>query len=135
MSKTALDDVAMPESAARKQATSIMGLAIGLSLAAIAIAFAIAAGAAVFPTEPDVPAPWEAWIRSTFLHRFVQAHSWMWPTLGTLHYLGLSTLIGTVGLFDLRVLGMGTSIRPSALHRLIPIGVDDYCLKILTGIC
>jgi hypothetical protein len=135
MSKTALDDVAMPEIAARKQATSIMGLAIGLSLAAIAIAFAIAAGDAVFPTEPDVPAPWEAWIRSTFLHRFVQAHSWMWPTLETLHYLGLSTLIGTVGLFDLRVLGMGTSIRPAALHRLVPIGVAAYCLNILTGIC
>jgi hypothetical protein len=121
--------------ASRRQAPSKMELAIGLWLAATAIGFAIAAGAAVFPSEPDVPAPWEAWIRTTFLHSFVQAHSWMWPTLETLHYIGLSTLIGTVGLFDLRVLGMGPAIPPATLHRLIPIGVAAYGLNFLTGIC
>jgi hypothetical protein len=123
------------EIATRKQAPSKTGLVIGLTLAATAIAFAIAAGAAIFPAEPDVPEPWEAWVRSTWLHSFVQAHSWMWPTLETLHYLGLSTLIGTVGLFDLRVLGMGTAIAPATLHRLIPVGVAAYCVNILTGIC
>ena len=123
------------EIAARKETPSKTGMVIGLTLAAIAIAFAIAAGAAVFPAEPDVPEPWEAWVRSTWLHSFVQAHSWMWPTLETLHYLGLSTLIGTVGLFDLRVLGMGTAIAPATLHRLIPIGVAAYGLNIMTGIC
>jgi hypothetical protein len=135
MSKTAVDEGMVPDIAARKQPASKTELLVGLLLAAIAIALAIAAGAAVFPTEPDVPAPWEAWIRTTFLHHFVQAHSWMWPTLETLHYIGLSTLIGTVGLFDLRVLGMGTSIPPATLHRLIPIGVAAYCSNLLTGIC
>jgi hypothetical protein len=135
MSKIALDEGTMPEIAARKQAASKMELAVGIAIAAIAVALAIAAGATVFPTEPDVPMPWEAWVRSTFLHRFVTDHVWMWPTLETLHYVGLSTLIGTVGLFDLRVLGMGTSIPPAALHRLIPIGIAAYGLNILTGIC
>src|SRR5216683_2614039 len=64
-------------------------------------------------TEPDMPDAWERWVRSTDLHHFVLAHSWLWPTMETLHYLGLSMLLGTVGLFDLRVLGLAKGIPPS----------------------
>ena len=86
-------------------------------------------------TEPFEPEPWELWIRDTWLHSFILEYQWMWPTLETLHYIGLCTLIGTVGLFDLRVLGMAKSIPPHALHRLIPIGVAAYCSNVLVGIC
>ena len=66
-------------------------------------------------------APWEVWVRSTWLHAFVQAHEpWVWPLCETLHYLGLSLLLGTVGLFDLRVLGLAKGIPPGTLHRLVP---------------
>ena len=58
----------------------------------------------------------------------------MWPTLETLHYIGLSALLGTVGAFDLRVLGMAKAIPPAALHKLIPIGIAGYGLNLLTGI-
>ena len=85
-------------------------------------------------TEPDLPAAWELLVRATWLHNFVLAHNWMWPTLETLHYFGLSLLLGTVGLFDLRVLGMAKSIPPSTLHRLIPLGVAAYGLNLLTGL-
>ena len=84
--------------------------------------------------EPDLPEPWEAWVRATSLHEFVLAHSWMWPTMETLHYIGLSLLLGTVGLFDLRVLGMAKAIPPVALHRLIPFGIAGYAVNLLTGI-
>jgi hypothetical protein len=84
--------------------------------------------------EPDLPAPWELWIRATALHRFVLDHTWMWPALETLHYIGLSALLGAVGLFDLRVLGMAKAIPPAALHKLIPIGIAGFCLNALTGI-
>jgi hypothetical protein len=33
--------------------------------------------------------------------------------------LGLSLLLGTVGLFDLRVLGIAKGIPPRAIHRLV----------------
>ena len=65
-------------------------------------------------------APWELFIRSTALHAFVQAHEpWLWPLLQSLHYLGASLLIGTVGLFDLRVLGsrcVANGIHPAAVE-------------------
>ncbi len=78
--------------------------------------------------------PWEIWVRSTDLHRFVIQHSWVWPTCETIHYLGLSLLLGTVGLFDLRVLGMAKAIPPAALHRLIPLGVAGYVTNLMTGV-
>jgi hypothetical protein len=59
---------------------------------------------------------------------------WVWPTCEIIHYLGLSLLLGTVGLFDLRVLGMVRAIPPRAIHRLVPFGVAGYCLNVLTGI-
>src|SRR5205814_10131345 len=84
--------------------------------------------------EPDLPAAWEVWVRSTALHHFVADHAWVWPLSETLHYLGLSLLLGTVGMFDLRVLGMGRGIPPATLHKLIPLGIAGYIVNILTGI-
>ncbi len=78
--------------------------------------------------------PWEAWVRSTALSHFVLQHKWLWPTMETLHYFGLSLLLGTVGLFDLRVLGMAKAIPPSTLHRLVPLGVGAWLLNLATGI-
>jgi hypothetical protein len=78
--------------------------------------------------------PWELFIRGTALHAFVVAHEpWVWPLCETLHYIGLSLLLGTVGLFDLRALGMAKGIALSAVHRLIPWGIGGYILNILTG--
>jgi hypothetical protein len=85
-------------------------------------------------TEPELPAPWEIWVRATYLHQFVADHAWVWPLCETLHYFGLSLLLGTVGLFDLRVLGMAKAIPPATLHRLVPLGVAGYVMNILTGI-
>jgi hypothetical protein len=86
-------------------------------------------------TEPEFPEPWELWIRATFLHQFVLDNgAWLWPTLESLHFVGLSLLFATIGLFDLRVLGLGKAIPPGTLHLLIPIGIAGYAVNVLTGI-
>ena len=80
-------------------------------------------------------AAWELWVRSTSLHKFVVQHEpWVWPTCEIIHYLGLSLLLGTVGLFDLRVFGVAKGIPLRAIHRLIPWGIAGYMLNILTGV-
>lgn len=78
-------------------------------------------------------APWETWVRSTWLSEFVISHGWTWPVFEIVHYLGLILLLGTVGLFDLRVLGLAKGIAPAALHRLIPFGVAGFILNVATG--
>jgi hypothetical protein len=60
---------------------------------------------------------------------------WEYPIAESLHFIGLSLLIGTVGMFDLRLIGVGRRIPLSALHRLIPWGVGGYVLNVLTGLC
>ena len=80
-------------------------------------------------------AAWETFIRSTELHVFIRTYEpWLWPLCETLHYLGLSILLGTVGLFDLRVLGLAKGIPIESIHRLIPWGIGGYVVNILTGI-
>ena len=86
------------------------------------------------PPFPSTPDPWELWVRGTWLSDFVLTYGWLWPLGETLHYLGLSMLLGTVGLFDLRVLGVGKAIPVAALHRLIPFGVAGFVVNMLTGI-
>jgi hypothetical protein len=58
---------------------------------------------------------------------------WGWPICETLHFFGLSLLIGAVGMFDLRLLGVAKRIPFLELHRLIPWGIGGYILNVITG--
>jgi hypothetical protein len=58
---------------------------------------------------------------------------WAWPIAESLHFIGLSLLMGTVGAFDLRMLGLAKGISLEALHRLVPFGVAGYVLNVATG--
>jgi hypothetical protein len=79
--------------------------------------------------------PWELFVRSTSLHAFVQTYEpWLWPLMQSLHYVGGSLLLGTVGLFDLRMLGVAKGVAPAALHRLVRWGGAGFCLNLMLGI-
>jgi hypothetical protein len=60
---------------------------------------------------------------------------WAWPIFESLHFIGMSMLIGTVGLFDLRLLGFARGIPIASLHRLIPVGVAGFAINAVTGFC
>ena len=59
--------------------------------------------------------------------------AWGWPAMESLHFIGLTLLIGTIGVFDLRLLGVGARIPIAALHRLIPLGLVGYGVNVTTG--
>jgi cytochrome bd-type quinol oxidase subunit 1 len=58
---------------------------------------------------------------------------WGWPAAESIHFIGLSLLIGTIAVFDLRLLGLGKRIPVAALHRLIPWGLAGYAINIVSG--
>ena len=60
---------------------------------------------------------------------------WAWPIFESLHFVGMSMLVGTVGVFDLRLLGFARGIPLSRLHRLIPVGVAGFAINAVTGFC
>src|SRR5262245_30886700 len=59
--------------------------------------------------------------------------AWGWPAIESLHFLALAVLLGTVGLFDLRMLGYARDVPLTALHRLVPFGVGAYVVSAMTG--
>jgi len=59
--------------------------------------------------------------------------AWGWPVVESLHFMGLCLLLGTVGVFDLRMLGLGSGIAYRELHQLVPFGVAGYVLNVITG--
>lgn len=60
--------------------------------------------------------------------------TWGWPAAESVHFIGLSLLIGTVGVFDLRLLGLGKTIPIAAMHRLVPFGVLGFSLNAISGV-
>jgi hypothetical protein len=79
----------------------------------------------------------------TWLVTSIEAHSpvaalmrtaWAWPIAESLHFIGLSLLVGTIGAFDLRLLGVGRRIPIAAMHRFIPWGIAGFALNVCTGL-
>jgi len=66
---------------------------------------------------------------------FVRETKWVWPTLQTLHFMGLTLLLGVVFLVDLRILGAMRSLSFATVHRLLPWGVLGFALNVFTGMC
>lgn len=66
------------------------------------------------------------------VHAFMNT-AWGWPAIESVHFTALAVLLGSVGLFDLRVLGLAKAIPMPALHRLIPFGVAAFAVNIVTG--
>jgi hypothetical protein len=73
------------------------------------------------------------WLQSTRVSMFMAHSAFAWPICACLHFLGLSLLIGTVGLFDLRLVGFARGLSPAAMHRLIPWGVGGFVVNLITG--
>ena len=86
----------------------------------------------------DWLAPASQWIepilRESPMGEYVRSSKWAWPVLESLHFFGMSLLIGTVGVFDLRLMGFARGIPYAALHRLIPIGISGFILNASTGL-
>jgi hypothetical protein len=77
----------------------------------------------------------EMYLRDTPQGEFLRTAKWGWPVFESLHFLGMSMLLGTVGVFDLRLLGFARRIPIAALHRLIPIGISGFAINLITGFC
>ena len=59
---------------------------------------------------------------------------WAWPVAESLHFIGLSLLIGTIGTFDLRLLGVASRVPIAAFDRLARWGLVGFGLNAATGV-
>jgi hypothetical protein len=70
---------------------------------------------------------------STGIDEFVATHDWVWPVCEILHFFGMALLIGSVGLVDLRMLGIAKGVPIKSLERFIPHGVFGVKVKATPG--
>lgn len=75
-----------------------------------------------------------AWLAGTWLSAFATTLPWVWPAMETLHFLGLGLLVGTIGVLDLRLLGLARRLPLAPFERLVPWGVAGFILNTITGI-
>ena len=68
------------------------------------------------------------------IDEFVATHDWAWPLGEILHFFGMALLIGSVGLVDARILGIGKGIPIKSLERFVGLGVIGFVINLLTGI-
>jgi len=71
---------------------------------------------------------------STGVNDYVATHDWVWPVCEILHFFGMALIIGTIGLIDLRILGVGKGIPIKSLERFVPLGVLGFVINLLTGL-
>jgi len=74
------------------------------------------------------------WLHNTRLSWAVAGGvPWIWPLCETLHFMGLALLVGIVGVFDLRILGMAKGLPIAPIQRLMPWAVLGFLINLVTG--
>ncbi|HVY67099.1 MAG TPA: hypothetical protein VHH11_19980 [Gammaproteobacteria bacterium] len=71
---------------------------------------------------------------STGVNDYVATHDWVWPVCEILHFFGMAMLIGSVGLVDLRILGVAKGVPIKSLERFVPLGVIGLLINVTTGL-
>src|SRR5712691_13293710 len=74
------------------------------------------------------------WIRDTSLGVAVRQSRWMFATGETLHFLGLSLLVGGILIVDLRILGFLRHISMRSALSFLPFVIVGFVINMLTGI-
>ena len=59
---------------------------------------------------------------------------WGWPAAESVHFVGLSLLVGTIVVWDLRLLGVGRRIPIAALRALVRWTLVGYAITFVSGL-
>jgi len=74
-----------------------------------------------------------AWLESLGIGTFVNDHAWSWPLWETFHFIGMSMLVGSIFVLDLRILGLGKGLSIGVLERLVPVALVGFAFNAITG--
>ena len=104
------------------------------------VSFALVAGAANLGGEirhteirPEVESVTAIGPFARTIGNYVRDTPWTWVTAETLHFVGLTLLIGVLTVIALRMLGFMVGLPSSVLMRLLPWGMVGYAINTMTG--
>lgn len=74
------------------------------------------------------------WMSESALHHYIVAHSYVWPTLESLHFIGLCLLFGSLLLIDLRALGVSAATPFEVVEKFLFVAITGFVINLSTGI-
>jgi hypothetical protein len=85
--------------------------------------------------HPPAGPAWLVWLETTSFAAAMREWLWLYPIVEIVHIVGLSVLVGSAALFDLRLLGLSRSIRVTALaEHLLSWARRSLLLIVPTGL-
>ena len=80
----------------------------------------------------------QVWLITAIRHHSpvadIMRTAWGWPIAESAHFIGLCLLVGSIGAFDLRLLGVMRRVPIGAVHRFIPWGIAGFAINICSGL-
>lgn len=74
------------------------------------------------------------WLQSTGLASFVAETLWAYPLFETLHTLGMTLLVGSLGLVNLRVLGFKRELPMVGTLDFLPLAWLGFTVNLVSGL-
>lgn len=74
------------------------------------------------------------WLQATPPSLWINQSTWIWPLCETLHFIGLSLLLGVTGFFDLRLMGFFRRVSVAAARDLMPLAMAGFAINVVTGV-
>ena len=82
---------------------------------------------------PDLMA-FAQWLHATPASNWINSSRWLWPLCESLHFMGLSLLVGITGFFDLRLMGFFRQVSITAARALMPFALAGFAINVATGL-
>ena len=75
------------------------------------------------------------WIQSTDLSTAIRSGIWLFPTIETVHVLAITTVVGSILMVDLRLLGIASRKTPTTLiaRELLPYTWTAFAIAAISG--
>ena len=73
-------------------------------------------------------------IEGSAVNNWILSSQWLWPGMEILHFIGLSLLLGSMLVVDLRLAGFLRQIDIRATHSLLPWATVGFLLNLGSGI-
>ncbi len=75
-----------------------------------------------------------SWMETSALGQLMRDSVWLFPMAEILHFIGLSLLIGSVMIVDLRLLGIIRDMSFHAAYKFLPISLLGFGINMTTGV-
>lgn len=75
-----------------------------------------------------------AWMHDSALGQLMRDSSWAWSVAEILHFIGLSLLMGSLLIVDLRLLRVLPNLPMRAALRFLPLSLVGFAINLATGV-